>query len=435
MSTEHKQIPVTSQEDDEWERITSGKATYEEIEREKTARAQVEPQRPLLERAERNDTLAPERTFDNSYTSEAAIARHFPAIDAALALAIPAEYADRIESLIKIARVDATQEGLIRRNFGHYFRDLAELRKEVFSLVVTDETEIQKMALAREKRLRLKSIRVNAEHTRKAGKDESLRYGRLWDGLYKLIEGPCVEGEDHLEKQENFAKIAEQNRRQELKERRSLELSPYVETTVFFDLAHMSEEAYQMLLSGSIAGHEKKQRDLHEAEQLRIAQERQEIAEREQKSRKAGRVQAISSIGFNWDGEKYAYEDLIFTEFNLTNDANGAFNERLDNLSKIIADRKLAKAKAEEEAREEQVRLQRIADEKLLNEQRAAKAAEEARLAPDREKVSAWLRALAAMSFGPEVEDETLSILVASIERSIHNLILAAEKEIGGEPA
>lgn len=77
---------------------------------------------------------------------------------------------------------------MIVARFVQFMEQIAEWETKAKTLVVTDVAQIEEMRQAREARLILKNIRVDADKVRKELKEDSLRYGRAVQNVYNAIE-------------------------------------------------------------------------------------------------------------------------------------------------------------------------------------------------------------------------------------------------------
>lgn len=235
--------------------------------------------------------------------------------------------------------------------FQPFFDAAYPIARQATGLVITDATQLTEMKAAREARLKLKSIRVEAEKARKGAKEDALRTGQAIDRVAGVVRTVCEEAEAHLLEQETFAERAEQARRTRLASERTAKLQPYLTVGVgveHYDLAGMPEPAFDGLLDSLCRAHE---------DRIREAEAARQKAEDERKAREA--------------------EDRRIREENA----------------------RLAREKAEAEARE---RAEREAREKVELELAAKRAAEEkaekarfaaekrAAQAPDAEKLRAF---------------------------------------------
>src|ERR1039457_5062030 len=110
--------------------------------------------------------------------------------------------ANEIEKVIEGSRLEKTKSQYIFEQFAGFFHAAKEWEIKAREIVITDESETSKMKQAREARLALKDIRVNAEKVRVSLKEQSLREGKAIDGVANVIKALIVPIEEYLEKQE-----------------------------------------------------------------------------------------------------------------------------------------------------------------------------------------------------------------------------------------
>ncbi|MFZ4705573.1 MAG: hypothetical protein ACOYMF_06140 [Bacteroidales bacterium] len=157
---------------------------------------------------------------------------------------------------------------MLKERFAPFFEQTAQWNAKAKELVVTSVTQTSEMKMAGVARKALKSLRVEADKLREDLKRDSLNYGRAVQGVYNLIEAEIKPTEDYLKLQEDFIIIQEQNRKAELKIRRSEMLQPVAEFVPFAgNLEDMSDEAFDKLLeSGKILQEAKAESDRQAAE-------------------------------------------------------------------------------------------------------------------------------------------------------------------------
>ena len=258
--------------------------------------------------------------------------------------ALPAEQEIINKELVKYTLEEETKIRL-REIFTPILEQVSGWRDKALALVITDATQLTEMQQAREGRLILKDLRCEAERLRKTLKEDSLQKGRAIDGIANLVKGIIEPIEDHLQAQEDYAKIKEAERRSALKIARVNILTPLGVTVEFYNLEDMSEEAFNGL----------------------VAQSQRQILEKQEAARKAVEEQAAREQAERAEQERQRLE-----------------NERL----KKEAEELEAKRKAEaEEARK---REQELADQlRKQREEEARKLAEiEARAKAEREEAA-----------------------------------------------
>ena len=253
-------------------------------------------------------------------------------------------------------------------SFTPFFEQAKEWQEKAAKLVVTDATQVSEMREAKQARLALKNIRVEADKTRKRLKEDSLRYGKAVQGVYNVIEYLIVPIEQHLEEQEKFAERAEAKRKEELKLSRIAALQPYEVQTDFYDLANMKEVDFDTLLSNSKSGFEQRKEAEAKAEAERIERERKEAEERE--------AQRLENIRLKAEAE--AREKELAAE-----------RAKLEAERKAAeAEKKRIQAEAEKKAAEERAKVE--AEQKRMREEAQAKIEAERK---ERERIQAELKA------------------------------------------
>lgn len=193
--------------------------------------------------------------------------------------------------------------------FGELFARAAQWKDRAMSIVVTDASQVEEMKVAREMRLALRAIRVEAERRRKELKAESLRKGKAIDGIANILKFMIEPLEEHLLAQEQFAERQEARRVAALAADRAERLRPFMESDQAedvgkMDLGGMSEETYQALLDSFQRKHaEAQERQRRAAEEqaakakaeaeakARLEEENRRLAEEAAKER-AARLQA-----------------------------------------------------------------------------------------------------------------------------------------------
>lgn len=144
---------------------------------------------------------------------------------------------------------------------------------------ITDATQTREMKLAKDTRLALREIRVNADKKRIALKANAMRYGRAVDGAYAIVEFITKETEAHLLEQEKFAERLEEQRVAKLKLEREELLKPYNVDTSLYQLGLMPPDAFASLLEGQQLAFENRQAQARKAEQDRLEADNRRLIE------------------------------------------------------------------------------------------------------------------------------------------------------------
>lgn len=347
----------------------------------------------------------------------------------------------RLEKAIAQAGLEEqSAQGLLER-FKPLFAHANELCASAQTIVVTDATQVTEIKRARQLRLALRAVRIDAEKTRKALKEDSLRRGKAIDGVYHVLEYAVAPVETKLLEMEEFAERAEAARKATLKLTREQLLQPYGVNASLYPLGDLSEDAFKQLLEGSRLAHEAKIAAAKKAEEERITREKAEAEERERvrlenerlkreaaerehaeamrRSTHRQRVGELakldvdpSTIGFLGDLTADQFTKMMDDARAARIEREKAEQERRAAEEKSRAEREAA-AKAQREA-EEKARQEKDAREKAEAEARRLREAEEARkrkeeearrkaaAAPDREKIRAFAASVRAMKL-PEM--------------------------------
>lgn len=270
-------------------------------------------------------------------------------------------------------------------------------------IVVTDATQVTEIRASRAARLKLRSIRVEIEKTRKGLKEEWLRPGQAIDGLARYLCDRINPVEARLDEQEKFAERKEAERKAALKASREKLLAPFGVNTAFYQLADMDESTFSELLSSSRLAYEAKIAEAKRAEAERIAAEN---ARKEEEARVRAENERLRQ-------EAAERERAVEAERKQAEEARRAAE---------------AEARQEREASEAKLREERSAREKLEREAKEREAAEKRRVeaeerakrraerAPDRDKLLAVAASVRAIVV-PEMKSDAM--------KSVRNNIVA----------
>jgi len=265
--------------------------------------------------------------------------------------------------------------------FGAPFTEAGEILSTYKDIAVTDESQKDLMAEAREKRLILKKIRTGVEAKRKELKENSLRTGKAIDGVARYIKENIEPAEEYLELQEKFAEIKEAERAAVVKAERIERLSKYTDDLSVYNLDIMQEETFDKLLA-----------DLKAAYDARVAKEKEE-AEAVEKARLAEveRQKAIEAENAKLKADAEEREKALEAE----RKEAAAKQAEADAIRDKELQAERDKVEAERKKREEIEAEQKEALAKAEAERQAAEEAErQSLLAPDKEKLLTFSDAL-----------------------------------------
>ncbi len=230
------------------------------------------------------------------------------------------QYKTMENQLIKVisdSKVEQSTALSLQNAFLPFYDNLLSWSEKAKTLVVTDASQVREMKMAREGRLALRDIRIAANKKRIALKEDSTRYGKAVQNVYNLIDDLCTPAEKHLEEQEKFVEIQEENRKAELKAIRTAELAPYMEFSgcVIYSLGEYTEDEYQKILSDCKEALENKIAEEAQAELDRIAKEQEKV---ERQSR-------MFELGFKFVGGDFVYKGLHYRLWYIMNFSTEAF--------------------------------------------------------------------------------------------------------------
>ena len=297
---------------------------------------------------------------------------------------ISGENGNEVSEVLRISGVNNETKLTINNTFNSFFENVQVWINRAKDIEVTDENQTAEMEHARNIRLKIREIRIEADKVRKLMKDESLRYNKAVQGVYNILEYMIKPVEDDLMKKEKFVEIKEQERKDALAEARVSEMLEYIDLGYVpdgYDYGEMAEEDYKRLLTMG-----KKMK--HEAEKEVNEIEAKRLKEEEAKRKEDERIRAE-----NEHLKKEADEREKAEKVQRAKEAK----ER-----KVIED----KARKEREDLEAKAQVEREAKEKLEADNRKREEAEsqkaereaetkrQAELSPDKDKLKAFAESL-----------------------------------------
>jgi hypothetical protein len=312
------------------------------------------------------------------------------------------------------------------------YNDASEGLKDVLtaarSIEIADINDRKGMAAARQARLKLRSIRIAVENTRKELKADALRESKAIDGMANIIKNVIEPVEIDLKKKEEYAERMEAERVRALAEEREACLAQYEIDTSYLNLGAMPEEDYETFRKTAEAGY-KARIEAEKAEQARIAEETRKREEEEAKRREEERAEAERIRAEN-ERLRKAEEEAAKAKAKAEAEAAEARRKLEEERRKAEEEAARAKAKAEAEARK--------AAEAEAARMKAEREAEQARLAaPDKDKISAFVSDLCGMTI-PNVSSDAALALFERVRTALNSVVkdcrkVAAEMEAKGK--
>lgn len=333
-------------------------------------------------------------------------------------------------------------------SFQGFFDDARQWVDKAKAIQVTDITQTDKIAEARELRLKLRKIRTTSENTRKKLKEDSLRMGRAIDGMHNVLKAIVEPCEKHLKEQEDYvARLAEQ-RRQEIAAQRTEALQPFAEVCdpESFPLGTMSDDEFETLLAGAKSRHEQLVEARQKAEEERIAREKAEAEERERQRRDAEearkRAKEAEAARLKAEEEARREREKAEAERKAAEEKAAAERRKIEKQARKEREEAEAKLRAEQEKAEaarreleEQKRREEEARQKAEAEAKAKAKAEEAarqkaEQAPDRDKLQAFAEQVRNLEAPAGLKTDAAKTLAADIEVQCEKFARWIEKQI-----
>jgi hypothetical protein len=243
--------------------------------------------------------------------------------------------------------VDTNIQQMLVDRFTPFLEQTTEWRERAEALVVTDIAQTREMKMAREARLALREIRINADKLRKELKEDSLRYGRAVQAVYNVIESQITPIEKHLEAQEKFKELHEMKMRDDLrKQRESLvaDVRSYIIANVNF--GEITEDDFMKLWTGAKLQKQAEEQAARDAEAMRIAKQEAEAMERERLRVENERLKAEAEAR---EKERRAELDRIEMEMREANIKAAKERQEAERLAAELKAKQDAEARAEAE--------------------------------------------------------------------------------------
>lgn len=243
--------------------------------------------------------------------------------------------------------------------------------------------ETGKMKMAKEGRLTLKNMRLEAEKIVKAKRDE-VKYAmanfvledKLWLKAGQMMEATFKNLEIKLEEKEKFAERWKAEEKEKLKAERTLKLQPYLEfiTLEFIDLVNMGDADFEKLLATAKLSLQAKIEMEKKAEEERIAKEIAEKLLRERQIELAPYQQFNNLAGLLITTMESEFKNILSnavtrkSEYEKEQEKIHLENERLK-AEALAREKQLAEERAKDEAERKAVAME--AEAKLKAEREA----------------------------------------------------------------
>lgn len=325
--------------------------------------------------------------------------------------------------IVETSGLEKTKADFILEKFQDYFKIASEWETKAKMLIVTSETQVTEMKMAREGRLFLKQKRVDIEKARKELKEQSLREGKAIDGIANVLKALIEPVEQYLEEQEKFVEIKEEKIKEDRKQSRVAEIQQLGLEPMLYDLKNMPEENYKALVEGEkLAIQQRKEAEL-KAEQERIEREKeQERIRVENEKLKAEAIEKEKQLA----KERAEAEKQRKDAEEKQRKEKEAFELKAKKEKEAIEKKLLAEKQAKEKI---EAKLKAEAEAKKLEEKRLEKEKQDAQKAPDKEKLLKLAEEINLLIF-PEVKSKEAEKVLSDTRELLTKTSLFIKKQV-----
>lgn len=314
-------------------------------------------------------------------------------------------------TVIKENEIELSEGQNLASKFVGFMNKMATIEADAKAILVTDISQKDEMKKARELRLTLKDMRVESENVRKSLKEDSLKRGKLIDGLAKIVKDTIVPIEEYLELQEKFAENLEKQRIESQNAERLAKISAFADPELY-NYKEMSEEVFNALVKQLEDAHIAKLEAQKKAEEARIEAER--LAKEEAEKNR------IELEKLKKENEERAEQERLAK---IESDRIEAERLAKEKAEREEAQRKIDEANAEAERARKELADKEEAERK--SKQEAAEAERQAKLAPEKDKLFAWAEKIKSIE-----SPEGLSVAGLVIVKQAEEKLLTISQEI-----
>jgi hypothetical protein len=361
-----------------------------------------------------------------------------------------------LDAIVKKENIAAPTAATLLASFAPYRGEIETALTEARG--ITDDTNAEQRKKARECRLTLKRIRVNVENTRKASKEDAVRYGKAVDGMANVLKFLCEPEEQRLEAIEEAEQRRELERISSMVADRKDKIVCEGGNPAIYNLAELDESTFDGIIGELRRAKLIREEAAKKAEADRVAEEKAEAEAREHQRLENERLKkeaAARDAEAKIEREKAeAVQREMVAKLNEERKAREAAEaaEAAALTAKQAAERRLSKERAEaaakkqaeieamakrerEAAAKKQVEIEAAAKKERdakAAEEKAAKAAEaKAARAPDKQKLTAWLDKFRVLvGEFPVMKTKDGKEAATSIEEAVTDLIERMKGEI-----
>lgn len=306
--------------------------------------------------------------------------------------------------------VSVEKRNEVQTVLNHVFNGVSKMREQLEAVVVSDENDKVNMKLANTIRLGVRQVRLDAEKTFDAKRSEvqaqMLSYkteDSLWLKAKQTMQILTKEIEENARWKEETRQRFEAEQQELKAQQRLVKIAQFNPEILRSEFESMSDEAFNVFLSGIEKQHNDKIEAARKAEEERIAKEKAEAEERVRiqaenarlKAEAEAKEKALAEERAKADAERKAMEEKARKE---RDEAEAKLKAEQQAKAKIEAE---LKAKADAEAK-----AKRDAELKAAAELKAKQEAEKkAKSAPDKAKLIDFAKVIDELIL-PELKSE-----------------------------
>lgn len=340
-------------------------------------------------------------------------------------------------------------EGLSLRDqmdqFFTQFREVAKTYKsEADAITINGVDDLKGMKAAREKRLEIRTKRLEVEKLHRDKKADALAKGQALDEIKREILSELEPLEKALQEKEDYAEREAKRIKDELFNKRVELLKPYIgDEAKKIQLGELGDMAFEAMLSGYKLQAEAKQVADKKAIEDKAEQIKKDAEARKKQLALQSRINRVSSLGLIYrEGTdnvvaRYQSYDGVIRVDEVEEFTDQVFESWFIATQKEVEKRKkkdaVDKKKADDEAESNRIKLQKIEDEKKAK----AAADRKAKRQPDREKLHAlradilgWTEGSIQVAVLPTMTDEDGKKILDNVKELFKKIGKYLESEI-----
>lgn len=339
----------------------------------------------------------------------------------------------------ELSQLNESKANQIEATFLPMIEMLKSFEEEYQNVVSSAECGVDKEVTkkARDLRLKIKKVRVEAEKARKAEKEQYLRAGKAIDGVNNILKFAVEEKENKLSEIENYFEIQEKERLKKLQEERVALVSEFLEDAHERDLSSMEEDVFKAFYESKKQAYLDNIEAEKKAEEERKAKEEAERLERIRIEEENARLKAEAEAReaeLKKEREKaekerqeaLAKEEAIRKEQQAKEEQAKKEREEIEHQNRLALEKEQEKAR---KAKEEAERLQRVERERIEAEAKAKYDAEQAELNKgDAEKVADLISDLESIKSKYKFDSDSSKKMFSEVSTLINKIIAHIEK-------